>query len=127
MNYKKVIISAICLVLFIGVLNGEFITKGNFYSGNTLLGLWHDNPITKPSGSVMDYQENALFMGYCAGIYDAWNGHEFDAPDSVTLSQIMDVALKYLRKHPGTRHMSAAYLLKLAYAEVFPLRQNIKN
>ena len=117
MNYKKMIMSAICLFIFIGVLNGYF------YSGNKLLNHWHDNP----TSSGTDFQDNSIVLGYCAGVCDSWDGIRFDSPDNVTLGQISAIAIKYLRNHPETRHKAADYLLILAYEEAFPLRQNNKN
>jgi hypothetical protein len=64
--------------------------------------------------------------GYVAGISDAMAntnpvaGHTACVPKGVTLEQLTDVTITYLRSHANMRHYSAASQVAAAISEGFP-------
>jgi Rap1a immunity proteins len=84
-----------------------------FFSGNELL----DNYCT-PVGDTC--------RGYIAGVADALNlgnalaGQRACWPKGVSVQQLTDIAVTYLRAHANRRHYSAVSQVAAAIAEAFP-------
>lgn len=94
--------------------------SGTFISGNKFLDDGEDN-----GGKL-------FCLGYIAGTADQLTtereAHEtlkepgnshICLPGGVSLQQLTDVALKYVRNHPETRHLSASYSIIMAWGESF--------
>jgi hypothetical protein len=74
--------------------------------------------------------QSGMCGGYVAGIADAMDdaqasngsvqGWRACFPNGVSFTQEMDLAKRYLKNHPETRHLSAATLVARALAEAFP-------
>jgi hypothetical protein len=66
--------------------------------------------------------------GYIAGIADAIRAQEVSAlwsaciPAPVFTNQTKDIVIRYLKRHPETRHGSGANLASAALAEAFPCK-----
>ena len=59
-------------------------------------------------------------LGYVAGIRDALPRNIACIPKAVTIGQLQDIVLKYLREHPESRHRGRYPLVVRAYREAFP-------
>jgi hypothetical protein len=80
------------------------------------------------------YCESSACGGYFIGAFDALRiasavggsqqrrALEFCPPESVEDERIVEVALDYLQRHPGTRHLQAANLTLRAWREQWPCR-----
>ena len=82
--------------------------EGVFLSGNALLQECEPKP-------------NPLCQGIVAGYSDmlSLNG-QICKPLSVTVGQVSDVVVKFLREHPANRHYSAASIARFALKNAFP-------
>jgi hypothetical protein len=69
----------------------------------------------------------AFCLGVAAGYSDmlAVNG-QICKQHSVTVAQVKDVIVKFLREHPENRHYSAASLAGVALTDAFPCPQKKK-
>ena len=67
---------------------------------------------------------HGICLGYVDAIRDAYltssKTPPFATPVEVTNKQLMDVVVKYLKDHPQSRHLHAAFLTRDAYIEAFP-------
>jgi hypothetical protein len=62
--------------------------------------------------------------GYIEGVADAYSATQYYCPaDKVSLQQVVDIVLKYLRSHPEKRHYSAVTTIAVALREVFFCQQ----
>lgn len=67
-----------------------------------------------------------IFRAYVLGIHDADRGAGtrgtigYCVPDAVKSGQLSDVSYRYLETHPGTRHESAAYLVREYFRDLWP-------
>ena len=83
-----------CISFIVGVRDGILwgVSRGIYLSAPT-------------SGSV--YEKAVRLAGYCE-------------PEGVTVSQIVEVAVKYVADHPKRVHEPAAELIRNALADAFP-------
>jgi hypothetical protein len=85
-----------------------------FVSGNHMYDVCN-----RPSGS----REKDWCAGLAAGMTDALQGEsEVCVPTPVTVGQVVDVIMKYLRAHPDRRHLSAWSLTRAALQSAFPCK-----
>ncbi|WP_422057721.1 Rap1a/Tai family immunity protein [Sphingomonas sp.] len=110
-------------LIIIGLAAGAFPqqAKAEFYDGNRLYAR-----CTTEKGEVTFYQYQAACMGYIAGVADATGtfraakGNAQCVPPNVTMQQITDVVVSYLRSNPGERHYAASTLVMLAIGKTWP-------
>lgn len=102
---KKVILYTAMLFLLSGIAFSYFET------GNTLF----SNLSKGTKGDTKDFGDYANACGYVIGIYDAYIGILFSDSFGVSKGQIVDIAKKYLREHPESRHKPATILLVEAF------------
>lgn len=67
---------------------------------------------------------SSLGLGYLAGIYDVSTSQAICAPKDVTLGQLSEVALKYMREHPEVLNFSADRIVLTAFKLTWPCSQN---
>ncbi|MFK4794650.1 Rap1a/Tai family immunity protein [Sphingobium sp. ZW T5_29] len=76
------------------------------------------------------YQKSSFCMAYVSGAFDAIllarqvNGKPDCTPDGLTVGQMRDVALKYMRDHPENRNLSAAGIVLLSIMDAWPCPNN---
>ena len=115
------IVSAI-LIFNIGVLSAYASNYHAFYSGNMFYEKCSDGNQT-------------ICTTYVMGVYDAYKAmQDFSEikendqktgicdPTSVTSQQLTDIALKYVKEHPESRHYIAARLIIIAIKIAFPCK-----
>lgn len=66
-------------------------------------------------------------LGYIAGVSDAGQGGSHCIPNTVSLGQIQDMAINYLRKNPEIRNLSADVLLSMMLMERWPCKNKQKG
>jgi hypothetical protein len=71
--------------------------------------------------------DNLYALGYIAGVADAGQSGSHCIPNSVTLGQIQDMALDYLRKNADIRNLSADILVGLMLLERWPCKNKSKG
>jgi len=70
-----------------------------------------------------DISKQSYCLGYVAGVSDVLVGmHIICIGGRVTMRQIADVVVQYLREHPGRRDMDADDLAATALALAFPCK-----
>jgi Rap1a immunity proteins len=83
-------------------------------SGKTLWGSCND---------LNDTSKQSYCLGYVAGVSDVLVGmHIICIGEHVSVRQIADVVVQYLREHPGRRDMDADDLTATALALAFPCK-----
>lgn len=89
---------------------------GDFVNGNQLLAMCETNGVecARYTEAVSDTLDAMEGMGGMKEYYCSTNG--------VTVGQIRDIVLKYLREHPESRNEGAAGIAFVALADVFPCR-----
>lgn len=108
----KAALAALILAGGAGAANGRILT------GNDLLAACES-----PTGSFL----RAQCLGYLEGVFDRdaiarWEGapHYICAlPDGVTIGQLFDVVVAYLKENPAVRQQQAASLAATAVREAF--------
>ncbi len=100
-----------------GSAAGESETFFEFESGSNLL-------------ESRDHSLNGVCVGYIEAIVDAMhtvqdsggtvNGWRACIPQGVTVRQLRDLVIRFLRAHPELRHLAAIDLVTNALAEAFP-------
>lgn len=94
--------------------------NGGFQTGNELYAKCNANE-REPTY----YQEMAYCSAYIIGVFDNMQNSRHLAsladcsPDSVTAGQVRDVVLAHLRNNPSSRHLSAAFLTRIALAKAW--------
>lgn len=105
----KKLLAALC---FIPVMaNAEFISGNDLYKDLR-------------SESTVD---KVYALGYIAGVSDAGQGGSHCIPTTVSLGQIQDMAINYLRKNPEIRNLSADVLLSMMLMERWPCKDKPKG
>ena len=66
-----------------------------------------------------------ICFGYIQGVSDtlAVSGQKkgiYCLPSEVTMGQMMEVVVKYLKDNPGTRHEHSATLIRAAFHDAWP-------
>lgn len=95
-------------------------SAAGWMSGNELL------QSCEETNEAIKYQQLARCMGYIMGVADTMsadnsvNGFRAKFTVGITVQQITDVVLKFLREHPEDRHYSANGLVAQALSEAFP-------
>jgi Rap1a immunity proteins len=106
----SVLALAIALLTGTAMADDEETKTTRFESGNTLL-----SECTKLQ---------AFCSGYIAGVVDVTGqvipGWRSCIPLNVPLTQVTDIAVRYLKEHPEKRHYDAAWLVAAAMGEAFP-------
>jgi hypothetical protein len=89
--------------------------SGSFVSGNDLY-----EKCNSESGTV----SHGICGGYITGIADLLNnaGKLCIPHQMVTVRQLLDIVVKYLREHPEERNISASLLVVLALHDSFPCK-----
>jgi hypothetical protein len=87
----------------------------SFKSGNELLQECTEPPVS-------------LCFGYIEAVTDALvrnslNGYEACVPQEVTVGQLQNIVVQYLRQDPRDRHLGAIGLVAHAISNAFPCRQ----
>ena len=93
-----------------------------FESGNSLL-----QACTASEMEAVYYQYMSKCSSYISGAHDAYNlvksmkgpGY-FCSSTDLTLGQVRDVTIKFLKDHPELRHYGAANIVASALREAFP-------
>lgn len=119
---RKIILCVLIFLCFslIGNAQTEDFYITGFYTGNQIyqrLSIEVSDKTTVQDGMQIMYTK-----GYVVGVFDALSGDVFNAPKRINVDQICDIAKKYLKEHPETRHMIAGSLLEIAFSEAFPLK-----
>jgi Rap1a immunity proteins len=106
------------VVLLIVFAVPQFSLAGAFTDGNELY--------NQCTGSADLYA--AYCLGYVTGVSDALTGdivvtdNRYCPPRGLTVAQIKDVAVKFLRENPGTRNATASSVVAHALQSAFPCR-----
>ena len=111
----------LALGMVLCVVGAAVPTRGfaSFQNGNTL---WADC-----NGKADDWFIKGYCAGYISSISDALDGNAIDGyraclPNGVTIGQVQDVVVKWLRAHPEKRHFQAAGLVAQALEDAFPCK-----
>lgn len=114
----KIIMGVAAAVALAAVMPQQ--AKANFYSGNEV----YSNCLALRSDDTY-YQKYAMCMAYVSGAYDAIelardiNSAPRCGPDGLTVGQLKDVVVKYMREHPENRNYSAASLVLLSMVDAW--------
>jgi Rap1a immunity proteins len=113
----KSVLALFMVAASIGQANAQ--SPAHFVDGNALMD-WC------ASGRIHSGPTDPMCIGYVAGISDALsltrtvlNNGTNCTPVGVTTGQLADVALDYLYRHPGDRHLSAAVIVVSAMGEAW--------
>jgi hypothetical protein len=72
----------------------------------------------------MNTVANSYCIGYVAGIADVLSASKITcASDGVTVGQVTDIVVKYLRDHPEKRHYAAQDQVGTALMQAFPCQR----
>jgi hypothetical protein len=93
------------------------IASAEFLSGNDLYQNLRSESLT----------ERAYGLGYLAGVADAGQSGSHCIPSTVTLGQIEDMSMNYLRKNPEIRNLSADILVGMMLLERWPCKNKQKG
>lgn len=109
---RKPVVDCHCRLAFVFT---SFLAARAFESGNELL-----QDCTR--------QVQSLCLGYIEAVSDALsgnsvNGYEACIPLEVTVGQLQDIVVQYLRQDPRDRHLGAIGLVAHAISNAFPCRQ----
>ena len=95
--------------------------RAQFYTGNEIYG---DCQASESDAAY--FQKWARCTSYVTGAFDAillarqLNDKPDCTPDRLTVGQMRDVAVKYMREHPENRNMSAAAIVLLSIMDAWP-------
>jgi hypothetical protein len=100
---------AVALVLGSGAVLGQ----AQFYTGNKLHE-WAQSQRASFNGGML--------YGYVMGVHDALREerHFCIPPQSVQVSQMVDVVVNYLAENPASRHEDADVLVRIALGRAWP-------
>jgi hypothetical protein len=93
------------------------MASAEFHTGNDL----YSDLLSESTGKRM------YALGYIAGVSDAGNSGSHCIPNTVTLGQIQDMTIDYLRKNADIRHLSADILVGLMLLERWPCKNKPKG
>lgn len=81
--------------------------------------------------------DNLAHQSFCLGYITAafagmevllqYNNKDFCVPEGVTQGQMEEVVVRYLRRNPKDRHLSAVVLTGLAAMEAWPCREGFNE
>ena len=71
--------------------------------------------------------DNIYALGYIAGVADAGQSGSHCIPTSVSLGQLQDMVIDYLRKNAEIRNLSADVLVSLMLIERWPCKNKQKG
>ena len=99
--------------------------NGSFKTGNDLYSV-----CKAEKGSRFYEFEQTTCLEYVTGVFDSFSTsfgvglmpRTFCSPSSVTVSQLKDIAVRYLEQNPSSRHISAAALVMISFKEAFPCK-----
>jgi len=109
----------LCVVLVVGMAGPAV---GAYVDGNFILRTCRDKT---------DNEKQAFCMGYVGGVSDtsdtvaaSYTGAaKVCKPAGVTLPQIADLAIAWLKANPSKRHFSASTVVVIALVEAFPCKK----
>jgi hypothetical protein len=116
--FRKSVMAAACLASTFGFLSVQ-PARAEFFSGNDIYGICGGN------GSRSEF-EKAQCAGYVGGVVDAFitrNARTKQAkciPAKVTVGQLQDVVVKFMRDRPQTRDLPASGLINAAILDAWP-------
>lgn len=121
MAMRSKVTAGLCLLGIAAAYPTDGRAQGHFATGNTLLRECEGNRLNQPSCL-------AYMSGLADGLALLFELHPQSSiracvPDKVTVSQIRDVVLKYLREKPEDRHEAASTLGLLALVGAFPCKK----
>jgi hypothetical protein len=93
------------------------VASAEFTSGNDL---YKDLRSDKVS-------DNIYALGYIAGVADAGQSGSHCIPSTVSLGQLQDMAIDYLRRNADVRNLSADVLIGLMLLERWPCKNKSKG
>lgn len=102
---KKLMLTA---ALICGPAHAEFMT------GNELLNRFNTE----------SYADQGFAMGFVAGVADAMDNILLCMPEGATVGQARDIAIRYLRNNPQSRHRGASALVVDALSGAWPCARN---
>jgi len=115
---RRAILIAACIGITCFVTN-VFPAAAYFYDGNRLLTACQ-SLIRKPDKhTAVDVFNSGLCVGFITGVADALS-HDLCLPRNVSIEQLEDIVVRYLRYNPKTRHLSASSLVFAVLTEKFP-------
>ena len=111
--------AAVLMVALAGPVCASYLT------GNALMEAGDGTKAGEPQASVVRYSD---CVGYLAGIVDAtdtWTDWEYMGPQvclqtGVTVEQLRQVVLRYMREYPEQWHLTAGSFVLNAYREAWP-------
>lgn len=119
---RAIVMAAVAL----GAICTTSDARAEFKSGNQLL-----SECTAQRGTAGYYQDMSSCFGYITATYDTEEFYEqFEGvpdyvclPQGVTVGQMADVVIAYLRRSPEVRHKAASSLVLVALGIAFPCGQ----
>lgn len=121
------------LVLALMALSGSAEAQNkDLWSGNALLPgckqvVAYEDGRTVPKGADGAIVDGGICMGLFSALayYGGWMDptHKFCAPDGVTQTQLMRVAIKYLDDHPEYMHVDLRASALVAMTKAFPCKR----
>jgi len=93
------------------------MASAEFHTGNDL----YSDLLSESNGKRM------YALGYLAGVADYGNNGAHCIPAAVTLGQIQDMAIDYLRKNAEIRNLSADILVGMMLLERWPCKNKSKG
>jgi hypothetical protein len=108
---KKNILLYLCSLIATSAISGS-----TFYTGNELYG----------KGESSNQNDKTFALGYIAGVSDVLVGDDMlktCVPENVTVGQMRDIVIKYLKDNPEKRHFTAHSNVGVALFKAFPCRK----
>ena len=95
------------------------LAKNETATGNQLLQTCTDDGLSGEAFTCLAYIEGVVDSTQFYASLNLLN-RTICAPKGVTLGQMQDIVIAYLRANPGTRHLPSVYLITLSMREAFP-------
>jgi hypothetical protein len=110
---KLVFATLVGLVLSLWGTQDQYVRVSG-YTGNELL------KVCESGG-----ENRAFCVGYIEGVSDGLSigsdKLQFDMPQKVTMEQMTDIVVKYLKNNPEIRDRHAAWLIQKSFEQAFPV------
>ena len=104
------------VIFWFSVSSAKAVNGFYFYTGNEIF---------QRCNSDIGTPDSVGCVGYVAGIADALTlTNTICVPTDVSVVQVRDIVLKYLREHPERRHYNASGLAATALVSAFPCGSN---
>lgn len=112
---KKILIAA--MLCFNFAVNAQ--TAGFFWDGNDLVKRMREYEKDQRGDSAANYASVVTFQGYVSGVFDAYSGVVFCAPN-VTVGQVSALVVQYVNAKPERWTENGAVLVTDALKQAFP-------